>query len=423
MKRAQKWIEGFLVPKVNKISSLYWFSIIANAVLFIVPFSMASAIAGLWNVLRNFFPALIDISAISNFSFGLTGLFMAFLIPHDTMVKEKRRDRSLLAGFTGIGTFMLCMNPVTVEEGTAFTFNYFGAAGMFTAMVVGFIVGWVYKKMAKFSFFGEDSVVPDFVKNWFDNIFAIVSCLLLGFIVTHVLSVNAFTAVTIIMKPVTLFAQSLPGVIFLTLVMDMFYFFGVSGWAWTPVTMTIQKAAIAENAALMAAGKSATNIYAYGFSRYQHLGGEGATLPLAIMMLFAKSRKFKLLGKVTLVPSIFNINEPLVYGVVVNNPFMFIPMFLQAVLLSANAYLWMKLGWAAIPYINFDMNNLPTAISAFIQSGGFIGNVLLVLVNLVLATIIWFPFFKAADKFEVEKEKKLAAERQQKLNETNTVSE
>lgn len=102
---------------------------------------------------------------------------------------------------------------------------------------------------------------------------------------------------------------------------------------------------------------------------------------------------------------------------------MFIPMFLQAVLLSANAYLWMKLGWAAIPYINFDMNNLPTAISAFIQSGGFIGNVLLVLANLVLATIIWFPFFKAADKFEVEKEKKLAAERQQKLNETNTVSE
>ena len=92
MSKMQAWIEARLVPVVNKISSFYWFSIIANAVLFLVPFSMANAVSALWGVLRKFVPSLIDISAIGTYSFGLSGLFMAFIIPHDAMVKENRRD-------------------------------------------------------------------------------------------------------------------------------------------------------------------------------------------------------------------------------------------------------------------------------------------------------------------------------------------
>lgn len=268
--------------------------------------------------------------------------------------------------------------------------------------------------MAHFSFFKEDSLVPDFVKNWFDNIFAIVVSLFIGQIFTHMLKIDVFAMVTLIMSPVTNFAQSIWGVIFLSLVMDVFYFFGVSGWVWTPVTMTIQKAAIAQNTAMVAAGHSATNIYAYGFSRYQMIGGEGATLPLAFMTLFAKSRKYKALGRATLIPSLFNINEPLFYGVVVNNPFMFIPVFATSVIMSANTYIWMKLGWAAIPFVNFDMNNLPNAVSAYVQSGGYWGNVLLVFVNLAVAAIIYYPFFKVSDKYEYQAELERAERKEAK---------
>ncbi len=404
MEKMQQWVEARLVPVVNKITSLYWFSIIANAVLFLVPFSMANAISALWGLLRKFIPSLIDISALGTYSFGLSGLFMAFTIPHDVMVKENRRDRALIAGFTSIGTYMLCMKAVTVENGTLFQIQRFGAAGMFTAMAVGLVVGIVFKKLAHFSFFGEDSVIPDFVKNWFDNIFAIVFCLLLGFVFSYGLNLDLFSVITIIMSPVTYFAQSIFGVIFLSFVMDIFYFFGVSGWVWTPITMTIQKAAIAENTALVEAGKAATNIYAYGFSRYQHIGGEGATLPIAFYMLKAKSKKYRMLGKATIIPSIFNINEPLVYGMVVCNPFLFIPWVLVSIIHAANTYIWMKMGWAQIPYVNFDMNNLPNVISAYVQSGGNIGNVLLVVVNFVISAVIYYPFFKAADNYEYKKE-------------------
>lgn len=408
MKKAQQWITEHIVPLVNKITSMYWFSIIANAVLFIVPFSMANAISSLWGLLRQFFPSLIDLSPIGTYSFGLTGLFMVFTIAHDVMVKENRRDRALIAGFTAIGTFMLCMKSVAAEGGTLFVIQRFGAPGMFTAMFVGVIVGAVFKKLAHFSFFGEDSVVPDFVKNWFDNIFAIVLCLLIGFVLSYVLNLDVFSMVTYLMSPVTNFAQSIWGVIFLSLLMDLFYFFGVSGWVFTPVTMTIQKAAIAENTALMEAGMAAKNIYAYGFSRYQHIGGEGATLPLAIYMLKAKSKKYRMLGRATLVPSLFNINEPLVYGMVVCNPFLFIPWVIISIVHAANVWIWMSLGWAQIPYINFDMNNLPNVISAFVQSGGCLGNVLLVICNFLIAAVIYYPFFKAADEYEFKKEEERA---------------
>ena len=66
------------------------------------------------------------------------------------------------------------MKFTTTDAGTVVSMSKFGAGGMFTAMFVGCIVAAVYKAMIKFSFFGEDSVIPDFVKNWFDNIIAIL---------------------------------------------------------------------------------------------------------------------------------------------------------------------------------------------------------------------------------------------------------
>lgn len=412
MEAVQNWITAHIVPIMNKLTATYWFGIISDAVLYIVPFSMVSAIPSLWNIVRRFVTVLPDISPLTSYSFGLVGMFMAFIIPHNVAVKEGRKDRSMIAGFTGIGTFMLCMKPEVLETGqTAFEMYKFGAGGMFTAMVVGFVVGFIYKRMARMSFFSEDSLIPDFVKNWFDNIVAVLLSLFLGWLVTYIVQIDVFTAVAIILSPVTNFAQTLPGTIAIPLVMDTFYFFGISGWVFSPIQQSIQKAALAENMELYAAGLAPVNINAYGITRYIMIGGEGATLPLAFYMLFAKSKKNRTLGRATIIPSIFNINEPLVFSTVVANPFLFIPMVLQSILLSANAYLWMSMGWASMHVENFDMNFLPNAVSAFFMSGGDWRNILLVCVNLLIAAILWFPFFRAADNYQCQLEEQQAAEK------------
>lgn len=419
MKKIQAWIEKYLVPISNKITSNYWFSIVADAILYIVPFSMVSAIPSLWSILLKFFPELPDLSPLSQYSFGLIGLFVVFIIPYNCLVKEEKKDRSLIAGFTGIGTFMLCMNITKTDGGSLIDLGKFGAGGMFTAMFVGLIVAVIYRCLARFSFFGEDSVLPDFVKNWFDNIIAILLSLFAGYIVTFVLKVDVFTMVQFLMKPVTGFAQSLPGFITIVCLQNIFYFFGISGWVFTPVTRTITQAAIAENAAMMAAGKAATNVYSFGASRYYHIGGQGATLPVAIMMLFAKSKRYRLLGKATIIPSCFNINEPLQYGAIVNNPFMFIPTVVLSILLPAITWLCLTYGFGTIHYVNFDMNFLPNPICAFIMSGGDWRNAVIVLINLAVAAVVWYPFFKAADKDmaekEIIKEKEKAAKKAAKL--------
>lgn len=416
MKKIQEWIEKHLVPVMNRITQNFWFGIVADAILYIVPFSMVSAIPSLWSILRRFVPVLPDISPLSTFSFGLIGLFVSFVIPYNCLNKIGKKDRSMIAGFTGIGTFMMCMNFVTTDEGSLVAMSKFGAGGMFTAMFVGLLVAVVYKAMFKFSFFGEDSVIPDFVKNWFDNIIAILISLTAGYLLTYVMKIDVFTMVQLIMKPITSFAQSGPGVVLIVLLQNVFYFFGISGWVFTPVTRSITQAAIAENAAMMAAGMAPKNIYAYGFSRYHHIGGQGATMPLALFMLRAKSKKYRVLGKATLVPSIFNINEPLQYGAVVGNPFMLIPTVMIAIILPAFSYLWFFMGWGTINYVNFDMNFAPNAVSAFFMSGGDFRNVILVCINFVIAALIWYPFFKAADKAEVRKEQERAAAKAAKLS-------
>ena len=91
-------------------------------------------------------------------------------------------------------------------------------------------------------------------------------------------------------------------------------------------------------------------------------------------------------------------------------------MVLQAIILPANAFLWIMLGWASPHSVMFAMNNLPNAVSAFFLSNGDIRNAILCVVNLALAAIIWYPFFRAYDKhqakveLEAEKAKLAAAE-------------
>jgi len=408
--KMQDWIQNKLVPATNRVTQNYWFSLIADAILIIVPFTMVSAIPSLWSLLRKLITVLPDITALSTYSFGLVGMFVAFIIPYNAMVREERKDRSLMAGFSSIGAYMMCMNPTTTDDGTVFTMWKFGSGGMFTAMVVGVLVGAIFKAFATKTFFSEDSLVPDFVKNWFDTIVGVLLSLLAAYIITFLLNLDLFTVVGLILSPVTNFARTLPGVVIIGLVMDMFYFFGVSGWCFTPITLPITQGAIAANAANFAAGLPVTNINAYGLSRYYMIGGEGNTLPLAIMMMFSKSKKNKMLGKATLVPSLFNINEPLFFSTVVDNPYMFIPMLIQAIVLPANAWIWLNFGWAGMHVQMFAMNNLPNAVSAYVLSNGDIRNAILVCVNLLLATLIWFPFWKAYDRNEAKKERKAEME-------------
>jgi cellobiose PTS system EIIC component len=135
------------------------------------------------------------------------------------------------------------------------------------------------------------------------------------------------------------------------------------------------------------------------------IGGSGATLGMVIFIAFlAKSQQLKILGKASLAPGIFNINEPILFGLpVVYNPYLAIPFFLAPMASGTIAYWAIKLEFinpiiAQVPWPS------PIGLGAFIGTAGDFLAVVVAVISSVVAFLIWLPFIKLYDKKLVEQE-------------------
>src|SRR5581483_10088916 len=113
------------------------------------------------------------------------------------------------------------------------------------------------------------------------------------------------------------------------------------------------------------------------FHIFAHLGGSGATWPLVIYMLRSRSAQLRMVGKVALGPAIFNINEPVTFGVPMTlNPIMMIPFVLVPCLIVTINYIVFSIGWVHVPVV-MQPFTVPLGISGFIATGGDIRGSLL----------------------------------------------
>jgi cellobiose PTS system EIIC component len=134
------------------------------------------------------------------------------------------------------------------------------------------------------------------------------------------------------------------------------------------------------------------------FAVYVILGGAGSTLSLALMMIFlAKSEQFKVLGKASILPGLFNINEPIIFGApIVYNPYLVLPFIIAPIVNVSIAYLALNVGlvgkiMAAVPWTS------PVGLGAFLATGGDFRAVILAFICLTVSGLIYFPFFKIYD--------------------------
>lgn len=136
-----------------------------------------------------------------------------------------------------------------------------------------------------------------------------------------------------------------------------------------------------------------------------NLGGAGATIGLAILLAFrAKSEYGSKLGKAILAPSIFNINEPVIFGVpIVLNPILMIPFIFAPMVLATIAWFATKLGLVSEVVFTAPWT-LPGPIGAFMATGGDWRAAVLNIVLILVAILIYYPFFVAYDKNELAKE-------------------
>ena len=169
MKKFMDYVETHIAPMIKKIGSNVWISATQEAILAAVPATLVGSVATLISVFRGFgLSFLPDLSQLSNFSFGLFGLFLAYELPCIIMEKKRQRKIARQAGLAGLGLFLLLVFPYFDEAGNlVLTTANLGAGGMLNALVSGYITAFVFGIFAKFSFFKEDSSLPPFIITWF----------------------------------------------------------------------------------------------------------------------------------------------------------------------------------------------------------------------------------------------------------------
>ncbi|EIS9330894.1 TPA: PTS sugar transporter subunit IIC [Clostridioides difficile] len=393
-------------PVVNNMTKNIWVQSVQSTIMKVLPMVFVGSLVTIVSVLKNYISFLPDLSPINQYTFGLLGLFIAFLLPMETMKNKKFESMSVVAGLAGAGLMLMMIRPEITNEGAIFNFNRFGGEGMLVSLVAGLFSGLIMSLFGSFSFFGEDSALPDFVSKWFDNMLPITVIMFVGWGLIYGLNFDMFEIIVRVFKPVSDIAQTLPGFVLLNFLVVFIYSLGISGWVLSPITYSIQLGAIAANAAAVASGGVATNIYVYEVIQtgWITLGGLGATLPLVIMMCLSRVGRIKAIGRACIVPSIMNINEPVIFGAPVAwNPFLMLPMWIGTVVISITTYLSMSMGFVTIPSKVFNLWYVPFGISTFMVNQDVRGLIVLA-INIVLLFMIWYPFFKAYEKEEIKLE-------------------
>lgn len=414
MKKFMDWMTNDFGPKVNKLTHNPWVGAVQDSMIAIMPIIIISSLITILSIFQDFIPEMPDLSYFSNFSFGLSSIFVSFLIPYYVLEKKRMRKYKMQAGLMGIAFFIMLITPVFDEEGNILMeFTKIGSGGMFAAIVGGMAVAVVMATFTRFSLFKKDTTMPKFLVDSFDSMLPILVILLIGFIGIELLKLDLYGLIETALSPLTAIAQSFWGFVLIIFIQAFLYSFGISSWVMEPIYVPIGLKAIAANAA--GASYVLTN---ETFQGWVWLGGSGATLMLSFLLLFAKSKKLKAIGKTSIVPSLCNINEPLVFGApIIFNPLLMIPMWICGLVVPAITYLAFDMGLVSVPTQIFGLWYLPVGLQSFLINGDFRG-VILVAILLAITLVIYYPFFKAYDKqVLLEEEQSMGKIKQREGNE------
>lgn len=408
MSKIMDWLENKFSPAMSKITQNPWVSALSGSMMKILPIIMTGSLIFFYNVFRSWIPALPDLSGVLQFTFQLTSLILTFLVANQLMEKLGHTRYVLNAGLTSIIVFLIAIKPTIGDDGIfSVEFGRFGPTGMFVALVVGILVSVVYHFYAKLHILEDSVTIPDFVCEWINQILPMFLCVLLGTIISSNLNIDIYQVISAVFSPLEHLGRTLPGLIIMMMAISFLYSMGISTWFLGTFTTPILMAGTAANLAQVAAGQTPTNIVCYEtiyLLSLMTLGGQGCTLTLNVHMLLSKSKRLKSLGKVCIGPSIFNINEPVVFGApIVFNPILMLPMWINTLVSAVIIWFVMSWGWLDVPAASVTTGQIPAPIGYIIVTGDWRAIIFWVLI-FVVTFLIWKPFFKVYEKQVMKEE-------------------
>lgn len=349
----------------------------------------------------------------SQATIDLLALYAVFFIAYH-FAKESNVDGAG-AGLSALVSFLLVTGRTVyyaaAAEGApavaAYATGFLGARGLFTSIIVGLVGGILYVAIVKKGWVITlpDNVPPN-VANSFNSLIPATFVVALFLVVAGLMTLTTYGNLhnmifTVIQSNLMRFmGNNLFSWLFFNLMTSVLWFFGLHGGNIVgSITNPVYTPLSLENLAAFNAGQPLPYIFTgMSFSKTFTSGGVGSMFGLAIVMvLFAKSQQYKILGKLALPTTLFFINEPLLFGIpVVLNPLFFIPLMFTTSILGTLTYFMMSINvipaaaGLQIPWTT------PAVIHGFLQGGWRLAAWEALMV--VAAAGMWYPFFAIADK-------------------------
>ena len=418
MKGIMNWFTNKLAPGMQKVFSNPWIAAVASAMQKILPFILVGSVISIYNVFVRYIPSLPDLSFVNTFSFGMMSLIVAFMVTYFGMVELDHPKYTITAGLTSVTVFLMALcttmatllkNATTGKTELTFTdINFLGGSGLFIAIIVGLVVMLIFHLYAKLHILEDSATMPDFVCEWINNIVPMTIIYLIFGVTVFTIGFDLVEFINLIFQPIVNLGQSLLGFVVICFLYVLLYSVGISAWSLNAIVKPILMAGIAANAEMALAGGSPIYIVTTETiftTALIAMGGLGGTLPLNFLMLFkCKSKKLKTMGKICIGPSIFNINEPLVYGApIVFNPLLMIPMWINSIIGPLIIWFVMKAGMLNIPAGVNNISRIPAPICTWLTTDDFRAFIWF-LVLFIIYGLIWYPFLMRYDNQLVKEE-------------------
>lgn len=386
---------AFLPNQLPKDWALAQF-ISANAGKILLPYRMSMFIMTLYAVFG------IGYSLAKSYKLdGLSGAVIAELAFMLTMI-----PRSVPAAGDAIKALMATSPDLekyvsAVPSGWLLPMGSLGSAGLFVGILAAFFAVEVYRFTQTNNFkISMPPQVPASVARSFEALIPTAIVLLSVSTLTMWLGVDVHGFVSKLVAPLISGTDSLPAVLIICLLGMFFWSFGIHGWSIVgSLARPLWIVMLDANAAALASGATIPHIAAEPlYQWFIMIGGSGCTIGLAILFLFrSKSSYGKALGKTAIIPAIFNINEPMIFGApIVLNPILIIPFILVPLVCATVAYIAMSLHWVN-QVVSSPAWTLPGPIGAYLATNGDVRALILSLVLILISILIYYPFFRLYD--------------------------
>lgn len=353
---------------------------------------------------------------INSVTIGCLALYMVFMITNALVKEYNNKEDSVSAAVVALLSFLIVTPLGATEEGVgAIPTTWLGAAGVFSAMIISIVVAklFVAIKRKGWTIKMPDSV-PPMVSRTFESLVPGVIIALIFIVLSIVFDKTSYGSMhqfvySIIQTPLQNIGGSLGAMCAFTIIAQLLWFFGIHGNnvispIYTPIWLALD---LANQAAVAEGGMGAgTNIIGLAFFNTFTWGG--CVIGLVLMMLFmSKSTQYKSMGKVAIVPALFGITEPVIFGTpLVLNFVFFIPFVFGNVIAILIAYVAIASGLVPTLMGASTIFGLPLGFFAAIQGSWKI--IVLQLVVMAVVALFWYPFFRKADNdaYKLEQAKK-----------------